>query len=106
MLSCFFVDVCDFGNPRRSLCLFRCSVVRPLHETGLTSLENSARNLNISYINFIMLSSPCSILTASVVQWSEFMATDSEVRVRFKALPNFMGSSGCGTGSTQPREYN
>ena len=27
-------------------------------------------------------------------------------RVRFPALPNFLGSSGSGTGSTQPREVN
>jgi hypothetical protein len=28
---------------------------------------------------------------ASVVQWSEFLATDPEARVRFPALPDFMG---------------
>jgi hypothetical protein len=27
------------------------------------------------------------ILTASVVKWSEFLATDPEARVRFPALP-------------------
>jgi hypothetical protein len=37
---------------------------------------------------------------------SEFPATDPEVRVRFPALPDFLRSSGSGTGSTQPREYN
>jgi hypothetical protein len=30
----------------------------------------------------------------------------SEVRVRFPALPHFPRSSGSGTGTTQPREYN
>jgi hypothetical protein len=45
-------------------------------------------------------------LTASVVWWSEFLATDPEVRVRSPALTNFRRSSGSGTGSTQPREYN
>jgi hypothetical protein len=44
-------------------------------------------------------------LTASVVYWSEFLATDPEARVRFPALPE-KKSSGSGTGSTQPREYN
>jgi hypothetical protein len=29
------------------------------------------------------------IQTASVVWWSEFLATDSEARVRFPALPDF-----------------
>jgi hypothetical protein len=38
-----------------------------------------------------------------VVQWSEFLATDPEVRVRFPALPDFLRSSGSGTGPTQPR---
>jgi hypothetical protein len=53
-------------------------------------------------------------VTASVVWWSEFLATDPEARVRFPALPDFLkekkekkeNSSGSGTGSTQPREYN
>jgi hypothetical protein len=34
------------------------------------------------------------------------VATDPEVRVRFPALPDFLRSSGSGTGSIQPREYN
>jgi hypothetical protein len=32
-------------------------------------------------------------------------STDPEARVRFPPLPNFLRSSGAGTGSTQPREY-
>jgi hypothetical protein len=39
-----------------------------------------------------------------VVEWSEFLATDPEVRVRFPALPYFLRSCGSGTGSTEPRE--
>jgi hypothetical protein len=39
-------------------------------------------------------------------EWSEILATDPEVRVRFPALPDFLKSTGSGTGSTQPREYN
>jgi hypothetical protein len=35
---------------------------------------------------------------ASLVGWSEFVATDPEVRVRFSALPHFLSSSGSGTG--------
>jgi hypothetical protein len=46
------------------------------------------------------------VRTASVVKWSEFLATDPEVPVRFPELPDFLRSSGSGTGSTQPREYN
>jgi hypothetical protein len=37
---------------------------------------------------------------------SEFLATNPEVRVPFPALPDFLRSSGSGTRSTQPREYN
>jgi hypothetical protein len=51
--------------------------------------------------------------TAPVVKWSEFLATDSEARVRFPALPDFLEekkrkvkSSVSETGSTQPHEYN
>jgi hypothetical protein len=35
--------------------------------------------------------------------WSEFLATDPEVRVRFPALPDYLRNSVPGTGSTQPR---
>jgi hypothetical protein len=47
-------------------------------------------------------------MTASVVYWSEFLATDPEAQVRFPALPEKKKkkSSGSGMGSTQPREYN
>jgi hypothetical protein len=41
-----------------------------------------------------------------VVWWSEFLVTDPEVLVRFPALPDFLRSSGSGTGSIQPGEYN
>jgi hypothetical protein len=41
-----------------------------------------------------------------VVLWSEFLATDLEVQVRFPVLPDFLSSSGSGTGSTRPRENN
>jgi hypothetical protein len=43
--------------------------------------------------------------TASVVQWSEFLAKDPEILVRFSTLPDFLRSSGSGTESTQPSEY-
>jgi hypothetical protein len=36
--------------------------------------------------------------------WSEFLAANPEVWVRFPALANFLRSSGPGTGSTQPHE--
>jgi hypothetical protein len=44
--------------------------------------------------------------TASLVYWSGFLTADPEGRVWFPALPDFLRSSGTGTGSTQPPEYN
>jgi hypothetical protein len=35
-----------------------------------------------------------------------FLPTDTEARVRFPALPDFLRSSGSGTGSTQTRDHN
>jgi hypothetical protein len=43
-----------------------------------------------------------SYLTASVVYWSEFLAADPVVWVRFPALPDFLRSSGSEMGSTEP----
>jgi hypothetical protein len=37
---------------------------------------------------------------------AQMLATDPEDRVRFPALPDFLRSSGSGTGFTQPRDYN
>jgi hypothetical protein len=49
----------------------------------------------------------CTNVSLSVrLVWSEFLATDPEVRVRFPALTHFLKSSGSVTGSAQPREYN
>jgi hypothetical protein len=45
-------------------------------------------------------------LDPSVVSWSEILATDPQVCVRFPALPDFLRSSGSGKGPTQTRVYN
>jgi hypothetical protein len=45
----------------------------------------------------------------AVTLWSSGQnspATDPDVRVRFLVLPDYLRSSGSGTGSSQPREYN
>jgi hypothetical protein len=34
---------------------------------------------------------------------NKFLATDSEVQIRFPAIPDFLKSNGSGTGSTEPR---
>jgi hypothetical protein len=39
-------------------------------------------------------------------QWPPLWSSGQRSRVRFPALPNFLRSSGSGTGSTQPREDN
>jgi hypothetical protein len=40
-----------------------------------------------------------------VVSWSVFLAADPGIRVRFPALPDFLGGGGPGAGSSHPREY-
>jgi hypothetical protein len=52
---------------------------------------NSLQGLNI--FPYSMWSKP----DASVVQWSDLLTKDPEVRVRFPALPDFLRSSGSGT---------
>jgi hypothetical protein len=47
----------------------------------------------------------CYVEESKPPLWSEFLATDPEVRVRVPELPDFLASSGSGTGSTQPCEY-
>jgi hypothetical protein len=51
------------------------------------------------------LNEDLSSLTASVVYWSEFLATDSEVP---GSIPVHYKKKSCrsGTGSTEPREHN
>jgi hypothetical protein len=53
---------------------------------------------------FLSSSSPV-VLTRLKGPRPELLATGPEVRVRFPALPDFLRSSGSGTGSIQPREY-
>jgi type IV secretory pathway TrbD component len=77
---------------KRSYC------IRVLHHWPVRSDVSVPRFRNLLYRH--------SALTASVVSWSEFLATDPEVRVRFPALTDFLRNSGSGTGSAQPREYN
>jgi hypothetical protein len=70
-------------------------------------LPKSEREKNYPFIAvsqlFHIIGSPS---TTSVVWWSEFLATDPEVRIPFPALPDSLRNSGSGTGCTQPRENN
>jgi hypothetical protein len=54
--------------------------------------EEGEFNVSVSLLTFLL--------------YPEFLATDSEVRFRFPVLPDFLRTSGSGTGSTQPCEYN
>jgi hypothetical protein len=76
----------------------RFSYVPVIRATEVTA-SGLPGSCNFAY-SFVWLGS------ASVVQWSEFLATDPEVRDRFPALSDFLGSSGSGTGSTEPCEHN
>jgi hypothetical protein len=71
----------------------------------LQIVVNKARSLVITYNTPNVYTCKYSLST-SVVWWSEFLATDPEIWVRFPALPNFLRSSGSGAGSTQPRNHN
>jgi hypothetical protein len=44
------------------------------------------------------------VWTASVVWWTEFLATDPEIPGSIPGATDFLKSSGSGTGSTQPCE--
>ena len=46
------------------------------------------------------LVSPCPLWSSGQSFWLQIQKS----RVRFPALPDFLSSSGSGTGSTQPRE--
>ena len=65
-------------------------------ERGVNNLPPSAVNVSL----YIMQGPPL---------WSSgqsFWLQIQRFRVRFPALPDFLSSSGSGTGSTQPREIN
>ena len=66
-----------------------------------------------SMLKRLFFLSPCNYETAVEVArqplWSSgqsFWVQIQRSRVRFPALPDFLSSSGSGTGSTQPREVN
>jgi hypothetical protein len=66
-------------------------------------LPDRNRNVNMYSEEIINL----SMFSITSPLWSTSQSsTGPEVRVRFLALPDVLRSSGAGTGSTQPREYN
>jgi hypothetical protein len=94
------------GSPFSISLLIRNSCLYShLRESCILILKKHWINSNLATLLFM---NECIItLTASsVVYWSDFLATDSEVRIRFLALPDFQRSGGYGTGFSQPCEYN
>jgi hypothetical protein len=87
------------------LLIYHCEKLLDLVNEGL-GLVDYSHHPRFSIMTTYNIDGCSTSLTASVVLWSEFLATDPEVRVRFLALPDFLRSSGSGTGSTQSREYN
>jgi hypothetical protein len=100
------MDVCNYalhsvvnaGEKGEQRTVTNCRTLTEIYELNL---------LPIRYNMTKYTSSSCDLfvdrLCGLVV---EFMAIDLEVWVRFPALPDFLKSSGSGTGSTQLREYN
>jgi hypothetical protein len=88
-------------NVIKSSCAISCNFYPSFHlsQKTLAKLLQFLLHAHIIFLSYIKL-------TASVVYWSVFLATDPEVRVRFPALPDFLTSSGSGTGPTQFSEYN
>ena len=107
---------------------YRCFI--PLHLTVLINKHSTVLEFSISMSHFCSLvqvmllhllpysQGCCVIQELSVfglvpVKWpplwssgQSFWLQIQRSRVRFPALPNFLSSSGSGTGSTQPREVN
>jgi hypothetical protein len=64
-------------------------VLLPILETS-TRIYGAASHKNVIFIVTKEYCCHCYVSeTASVVQWSEFLATDPGVRVRFLAVPDF-----------------
>jgi hypothetical protein len=122
MCACFRVFVCLLPLPRvingvdLSAYIFYVRKRRALSSFWLISSSSDTTSKGYSSQDenqnnqIIVGASLCSSCTYCFFYYflqtvSEFLATDPETRVRFPALPG-KKSSGSGTGSTQPREYN
>jgi hypothetical protein len=112
-LSCllpFLLFLSRLAAPFKALeigCLWVSRQKGQLELQPATALMKDASGWQLLFIHQEFLSK-CNLreeLTASVIEWSKFLATDPDIRVRFLELPDFLRSSGSGTGSTQPREY-
>jgi hypothetical protein len=75
-------------------------------DTGVQAiLRLSDRNsigCNVDIIDGYISELRLSLWPSGQISWLQIQRS----RVRFPAVPDFLRSSGSGTGSTQPREYN
>jgi hypothetical protein len=97
--------ICNMYSQLTSIFCLKCVLI--FHTiTCLYACPRVMGSVFRSFSSFLIFTTFIVSMIASVVHYSEFLATDPEVRVRFPALPDFLRSSGSGTGSPQPREYN
>ena len=72
-----------------------------------TEADSASEELRVFNMGLSAMSS--NLVSAVIPLWSSgqsFWLQIQRSRVRFPALPDFLSSSGSGTGSTQPREVN
>jgi hypothetical protein len=82
-------------NFRCTNIMYKLTLASYLTMAALT--KHSANDTSFLGGNTIM------IKLSGLLLWSEFLATDLELRVRFPAPPDILRNSGSGTRSTQPR---
>jgi hypothetical protein len=75
-----------------------------IHFIGTRDLPACSIESKLPRATTKFIASNNTLVTVSVAKWSEFLATDPKVLFRLPALPDFLRSSGPGTGYTQPRE--
>jgi hypothetical protein len=93
--------ICSFTFKPENVTSIQYAVLL-LNRKTLTSIQYGVLLLNRKMWQFTLYCSVKSIYLRSV----EDRLCDIVVRDSFPALPDFLRSSGSGTGSTQPREYN
>jgi hypothetical protein len=64
-----------------------CWAAIAIHVEDRVLFEMCKKGLNVNPISY-------SLSTVTVISWSEFVATDTEARVRFPALPDFLRVEG------------
>jgi len=78
--------------------------VRVLHEvvTAHCNISFITASVTVFRITFVSFLTGPPLWSSGQSFWLQIQRS----RVRFPALPDFLSSSGSGTGSTQPREVN